>query len=139
MTRLTMPPITRPITRNTHLDSGTPSGSRITEYNDSESWFACITGRPLNKAQNANITANGFIFLPIPSVRTNIGPPWATPLSSFPLYITARVPSKNFVAIPSKALTHIQKMAPGPPTHSAIATPAMFPIPTVLLMVFIRA
>ena len=29
------------------------------------------------------------------------------------------------------AKIHIQKMAPGPPTDSAVATPAIFPIPTV--------
>jgi len=35
------------------------------------------------------------------------------------------------VAIPRKAVTHIQKRAPGPPRWIAIATPAMLPIPTV--------
>ena len=39
---------------------------------------------------------------------------------------------KNFVAIPTKALIHIQNNAPGPPNDIATATPAMFPIPTVL-------
>jgi len=34
--------------------------------------------------------------------------------------------------MPSSAKIHIQKMAPGPPTDSAVATPAMLPIPTVL-------
>ena len=34
------------------------------------------------------------------------------------------------VAMPTAATTHIQKMAPGPPTVSAIATPAMLPVPT---------
>ena len=32
--------------------------------------------------------------------------------------------------IPRKALTHIQKMAPGPPAMIAVAGPAMFPVPT---------
>lgn len=31
------------------------------------------------------------------------------------------------VAMPTAATTHIHKIAPGPPTVSAIATPAMFP------------
>ena len=32
--------------------------------------------------------------------------------------------------MPMSATTHIQKIAPGPPTVSAIATPAMLPVPT---------
>jgi len=38
---------------------------------------------------------------------------------------------KNFVAIPTKAHTHIQNKATGPPVVTAIATPATFPMPTV--------
>ena len=33
--------------------------------------------------------------------------------------------------MPKTAVTHIQKMAPGPPTRMAVATPPMFPFPTV--------
>ncbi len=33
--------------------------------------------------------------------------------------------------MPSSAVTHIQKRAPGPPQWIAMATPAMFPMPTV--------
>ena len=33
--------------------------------------------------------------------------------------------------MPKKAATHIQNTAPGPPMVSAVATPAMFPVPTV--------
>ena len=32
--------------------------------------------------------------------------------------------------MPIAAITHIQKTAPGPPSVIAIATPAMFPVPT---------
>jgi len=35
------------------------------------------------------------------------------------------------VAIPTRALTHIQKIAPGPPTAMAIATPDTLPMPRV--------
>jgi len=35
------------------------------------------------------------------------------------------------MAIPKKAVIHIQKRAPGPPQWIASATPAMLPIPTV--------
>ena len=34
------------------------------------------------------------------------------------------------VAAPRKAITHIQKTAPGPPKVIAVATPAMLPMPT---------
>ena len=48
-------------------------------------------------------------------------------------------PSKNLVAIPRRALTHIQNTVPGPPTTMAMATPAMLPMPTVALMAPKRA
>ena len=38
---------------------------------------------------------------------------------------------KNFVAIPIIAVTHIQKIDPGPAIEIARATPAMFPNPIV--------
>ena len=36
-----------------------------------------------------------------------------------------------FSYIPNTAETHIQKIAPGPPTNIAVATPAILPVPTV--------
>ena len=33
--------------------------------------------------------------------------------------------------VPSRAESHIQNTAPGPPATSAVATPAMFPVPKV--------
>ena len=42
-------------------------------------------------------------------------------------------PSENFVAIPKNAATIIQNNAPGPPAHTAVATPTMFPVPIVAL------
>ena len=35
------------------------------------------------------------------------------------------------MAIPNIAVIHIQKIAPGPPRKIAVATPAIFPVPTV--------
>ena len=35
------------------------------------------------------------------------------------------------VAAPSRAITHIQNTAPGPPTKMALATPARLPVPTL--------
>ena len=46
------------------------------------------------------------------------------------LKIWASVASKNAVAMPTRATTHIQKIAPGPPNMSAAATPNTLPIPT---------
>lgn len=34
------------------------------------------------------------------------------------------------VAAPSRAMTHIQNTAPGPPNAMAVATPPMLPMPT---------
>ena len=36
--------------------------------------------------------------------------------------------------MPTSALTHIQNTAPGPPIVKAMATPAIFPMPTVAAM-----
>ena len=33
--------------------------------------------------------------------------------------------------MPTAAQTHIQKIAPGPPMSTAVATPPMLPLPTV--------
>ena len=69
---------------------------------------------------------------PSPSCIKYITPPWTSPWSSFPRYMSAKVHVKNLVVIPMIAVSHIQKIAPGPPVWIATATPAMFPIPTVL-------
>ena len=68
-----------------------------------------------------------------------MGPPWIFPWSSLPLYSTAKVQEKNFVDIPTIALTHIQNSAPGPPIWIAIATPLIFPKPTVLANALVNA
>ena len=46
------------------------------------------------------------------------------------LYCCARVDSTKAVEAPKKAMIHIQKMAPGPPSAIAVATPTMLPVPT---------
>ena len=53
-------------------------------------------------------------------------------VSPFTLYNWARVDSMKALLEPSKAMSHIQKTAPGPPTVMAVATPAKFPVPTRL-------
>ena len=83
--------------------------------------------------------ANGFHFFPKPSVIKYIGPPCSSPSLSFPLYIMAKEEVKNFVDIPTTALIHIQKIAPGPPIAMATATPEIFPIPTVAESAVVKA
>ena len=45
--------------------------------------------------------------------------------------MTDKVQVKNLVAIPTIAVSHIQKIAPGPANLIAMATPAMLPKPMV--------
>ena len=47
------------------------------------------------------------------------------------LYLWAKDTSTYLVVIPKNAVIHIQKSAAGPPMKIAIATPPMFPVPTV--------
>ena len=135
----TIAPITMPSIKCVAKPVSTPSGARHTWHIDSVSWLACISTRHPTKVAALKRMASGFMRGEMPLVSTCMGPPCTTPLASLPLYIIASVPSKNFVAIPRNALTHIQKIAPGPPTHSAIATPAILPMPTVELIVVIKA
>ena len=50
----------------------------------------------------------------------------------FTLYNWARVDSMKALLEPSRAMSHIQNTAPGPPTVMAVATPAKLPVPTRL-------
>ena len=68
-----------------------------------------------------------------------IVPPAGRPSGVDDLKRVVSTPSWNFVDIPTSALTHIQKMAPGPPITRAMATPAMLPIPTVAATTDARA
>ena len=59
---------------------------------------------------------------------------WATAHSIRTLFaiLNSQVePSEYLVAIPKRAVSHIQKIAPGPPKVIAVATPTILPIPTV--------
>ena len=74
--------------------------------------------------------SSGFIFF---SARpaTHIGPPCGLSGSSVFRYSMDNVTSTNLIDMPSKPTTHIQKMAPGPPSMMASATPLILPRPTV--------
>ena len=50
------------------------------------------------------------------------------------LYSWAKVDSTKALALPKRAIIHIQNTAPGPPTTIAVATPARLPVPTRLAM-----
>ena len=52
------------------------------------------------------------------------------PAWSFDLKSCARTASVKMVAMPKNAAIHIQKIAPGPPMVTAVAAPAMLPVPT---------
>ena len=60
-----------------------------------------------------------------------MGPPATAPWASLERYLIANKPSAYLVAIPKNAASHIQNKAPGPPTFMAVATPIIFPVPTV--------
>ena len=60
-----------------------------------------------------------------------MGPPINKPSSLRSRYLIAIKPSAYFVAMPQKAVIHIQKIAPGPPIKIADATPIMLPAPMV--------
>ncbi len=58
-------------------------------------------------------------------------PPSTFPSGRISRYFWPSVTSVNLAVIPKRPATIIQKVAPGPPTATAIATPAMLPRPTV--------
>ena len=95
------------------------------------SWLTWNIGSVPHNAQNEKNTASGFQRFPRPYTMKYIGPPWISPRLSGPRYWIDSEQVKNLVAIPTKAQTHIQKIAPGPPVWIATATPAMFAIPIV--------
>ena len=123
--------ITLPSKKRSHGVFSIPIGEVMTVVTASTSWLACIKQSVPSKAKMAKKYAMGFHRRPSPVIIMYIGPPCTSPALSRPLYMIDRAPSKNLVHIPSMALTHIQNIAPGPPMHKAMATPAMLPMPTV--------
>src|SRR6056297_863454 len=66
-----------------------------------------------------------------PRDSVHIGPPDTVPSSFSMRYLTPSEHSTNFEAMPRNPASIIHGTAPGPPTDTAIATPAMLPNPTV--------
>ncbi len=135
--RLSSP--TAPPTVDSSPLASMPSGVENVVTNASVSWLAFMIHRVPKRPATAKKRAIGVQRGPSPRVITCIGPPWGRPISSVPLYMVASTPSWYLVAMPTMALTHIQKMAPGPPTTSAMATPAILPSPTVAAITDARA
>ena len=101
----------------------------------SVSWLALMMHSVPNIPATAKNTASGFHLGPRPRSMMCMVPPCGMPRSSVPLNMVVSTPSWYLVHMPTMALTHIQKMAPGPPSTRAMATPAMLPRPTVAPMV----
>ena len=59
-----------------------------------------------------------------------MGPPLMVPRESRLRKRTPSSASAYLVAMPNSPVIHIQNKAPGPPAAMAVATPAMFPVPT---------
>src|SRR5699024_5716515 len=59
---------------------------------------------------------------------------YARPTSDYPssvcMEIIATVDSTKALPAPRKAMSHIQKIAPGPPIKIAVDTPTILPVPT---------
>ncbi len=94
-------------------------------------WTMLPIPKPASPPKMAKAVPSHCQCFPSPFLMANIGPPACSPLSSTSRYFTATTTSAYFVAIPTKAVTHIQNSAPGPPTAIAVATPAMLPVPMV--------
>ena len=54
-------------------------------------------------------------------------------------FISVKLGGTYLVAIPKMAVIHIQNTAPGPPVTTAVATPAMLPVPMVADRAVIKA
>ena len=111
--------------------------------------LAC-TAQPMPRAANAvkmaKAAAPSFAHQGVvPSSRTKarrqayIAPPTICPLASFTRYLREMYTSEYLVAIPKIPVSHIQRMAPGPPMRSAVATPTMDPVPMVAARAVARA
>ena len=81
------------------------------------------------KPKMAKQVPSHFHFGPRPFLMKYMAPPTQRPAGVFSRYFTARMISENLVIMPTRAVTHIQKRAPGPPMAIAVATPTMLPVP----------
>ncbi|OPZ60343.1 MAG: hypothetical protein BWY88_00519 [Synergistetes bacterium ADurb.Bin520] len=100
-------------------------------------WTAQPMPKDARKAKRAKSHASHFMLAPFS--RMYMVPPRQAPAASFSRKCTARETSQNLVVMPKKAEMNIHTRAPGPPRCMAVATPAMFPVPTVAERAVARA
>ena len=87
--------------------------------------------RQLQKTMPIKRPSRGRPRRSIALAATYMGPPCGLSRSSVFRYSIASVTSVSLMLMPRKPITHIQNMAPGPPSAMASATPPMLPRPTV--------
>ena len=68
-----------------------------------------------------------------------MAPPTQLPAGVFSRKCTESSTSENLVIMPTRAVTHIQNSAPGPPSAMAVATPTILPVPISAAKAVIRA
>ena len=95
--------------------------------------------KPAKPPNTAKAVASQRQRGPRPFLIAYMGPPTHWPLAFFSRYFTATTTSAYLVAMPTRAVIHIQNTAPGPPTAMAVATPAILPVPTVADRAVIKA
>ena len=87
--------------------------------------------KPARPPNSANVAPSQAQRGPRPLRMAYIGPPTKRPFASRSRKCTASSTSAYLVAMPTSAVIHIQNTAPGPPSATAVATPAMLPTPMV--------
>lgn len=93
-------------------------------------WVMFPTPSAAAAPKTLKAAASGRNRSPRPFLIVNMGPPTYSPFC-FSRKRTARAISQYLMPMPTAMDTHIHKSAPGPPMVRAMATPAMFPVPTV--------
>ena len=76
---------------------------------------------------------------PRPFLMKYMAPPTQLPAGVFSRKCTESSTSLNLVIMPTRAVTHIQNRAPGPPTAMARATPTTLPVPISAARAVMRA
>ena len=105
--------------------------------------LACARLPMPKEAQIAKIAKKTASAVPrgpgIPRLRYCCGPPDISPLESVVRKRTPRYASVYLEAMPTRPVIQIHTSAPGPPIESAVATPTIFPTPTVAARAVVSA
>ena len=139
--RLMPPSSTKPVSAASTMPVS-QCGTAKLEFIASAIEFDCTMlpmPKPARPPKSAKATPSHFQCAPRPFLIAYIGPPICSPWSSVSRKCTASSTSEYLVAMPTRAVIHIQNSAPGPPMAIAVATPAMLPVPTVAASAVISA